>query len=311
MKVGVIVAAPTATAVVDQIIAAEAAGLDAVWMTSGGVAPDPLAIYAAAAMRTSRVALGTAIVQTFPRHPLALVQSAQVIDQLAPGRLVLGVGPSGPLVVERVFGIPFERPQQHLREYVTILRSALGEGRVSFQGQRIVAEAQLPAATGVRVMAAALRASAFRLCGELADGAISWLCPPAYLRAVAIPALAAGAERAGRPRPALVAHVPVALSGDTEAVREAFRKQFGFFARVAAYQEMFADAGYAEPKEQQRFSDALVDALVVSGSGDEIAARFRELAEAGFEEVMVSLLQTPGGPASAEAYRQLATFASA
>ena len=73
--------------------------------------------------------------------------------------------------------------------------------------------------TKVTLMASALRTNGFRLCGELADGAISWNCPLPYLRDVAVPALKEGAAKAGRPVPPLIAHVPVVVSEDLEADR--------------------------------------------------------------------------------------------
>ena len=87
LGVGVHVAGTNVPKLIDGIVAAEKAGIQCAWMTCGGVAPDPLAVFAAAAGRTTRILLGTSIVPTFPRHPLALVQSALVVDALAPGRL--------------------------------------------------------------------------------------------------------------------------------------------------------------------------------------------------------------------------------
>jgi alkanesulfonate monooxygenase SsuD/methylene tetrahydromethanopterin reductase-like flavin-dependent oxidoreductase (luciferase family) len=162
LLVGVHVAGANAAKLVDGIAAAERAGIQCAWMTCGGVAPDPLAVFAAAALRTTRILLGTSIIPTFPRHPLALVQGAVAVDALAPGRLRLGVGPSHKPSIEGTWGIPFERPQQHLREYLTILRAALNEGKVDFDGTRLKAHAQLPAPARVAVMASALRAIGFR-----------------------------------------------------------------------------------------------------------------------------------------------------
>ena len=289
MKIGVLVSGLDVASVLSNIRAAEDSGLECAWMTSGGTAPDPLTIFAVAAAQTQRINLGTAIIQTFPRHPLALVQQALVIDQLAPGRLRLGVGPSGPMAITPTFGIPFERPQEHLREYVQVLRNTLAGEDVNLKGKRISARAKLAAPTGVTVMASALRASAFRVCGEVADGAISWLCPPAYLVASALPALAEGAETAGRPIPPLIAHLPVVIEADPAAAREAVRKAFGFFPRVKSYQDMFIDAGFPEAAEGA-WSDAMVDAAAVHGSAERVEGRIRAMAGMGFSELMVSLV---------------------
>ncbi len=291
--VGVHIGAMNAAQAVDGIIAAEAAGLDCAWMTSGGVAPDPLAVFCAAAMKTSRIKLGTCILPTFPRHPLAMVQGAVAVDSLAPGRLRLGIGPSHQVSIEPMFGIPFEKPLEHLREYLTILRAALGDGRVDFVGKRLTAKVQLAGPTGVTVMASALRPNGFKVCGELADGAISWVCPPSYLRDVAMPALAAGAAKAGRQAPPLVMHVPVVVSEDIEAVRAGAKRQIGFYPRVPYYSQMFQDAGFPEAKEGE-LSDRMVDALVVHGSAAQVKARLRELPSFGAGEILAMPIIPPG-----------------
>src|SRR5690349_21619594 len=112
-------------------------------MTTGGLAADPLPLFAAAARETQRIGFGSSIIPTFPRHPLALAQAAQVVAQLAPGRLRLGVGTSTKRVIEGSFGIPFVRPQRELREYLTILKAILQEGTVSYHGQLLQAEGRL------------------------------------------------------------------------------------------------------------------------------------------------------------------------
>jgi len=294
MKVGVHVTARDAAGLVDGIVAAEKAGVDVAWMTSGGVAPDPLAVFAAAAMRTERILLGTCIIPTFPRHPLAVVQGAVTVDSLAPGRLRVGVGPSHKPTIEGSFGIPFVRPLEHLREYLTVLRAALYEGKVDFEGKRITAKAQLAGPTGVKVMASALRHNGFKVCGELADGAISWMCPLPYLRDVAVPAIAEGAAAAGREVPPLVAHVPVMVTEDKDALYAGAQKQVSFYARVPYYSQMFQDAGFPEASTAE-FSNRMADAIVVNGSADTVKDRLLTLqAEYGVGELLAMPILAPG-----------------
>ena len=251
LTIGVHIVARDTQGLLDGIEAADHAGIDVAWLTSSGVAPDPLAVFAAAAGRVQRIQFGTSIVPTFPRHPLAMAQGALVVDSLAPGRLRLGVGPSHKPTMEGTFGIPFQRPQEHLREYLTVLNALLKDGKVSHHGARLHADAGLAGPTGVRVMASALRGKAFRLCGELTDGAISWVCPPAYLREVALPALEEGAAAAGRPTPALVAHVPVVVSDDPTLVRDAARQQLSRYPTIPYYRRMFQDAGFPAPRRRR------------------------------------------------------------
>ena len=293
LTVGVHVAGTNVSRLIDGIAAAERAGVQCAWLTCGGVAPDPLAVFTAAALRTTRILLGTSIVPTFPRHPLALVQGALVVDALAPGRLRLGVGPSHKPPIEGTWGIPFERPQEHLREYLTILQAALKGGRVDFDGKRLKAHAQLPAPTRVTVMASALRAIGFRTCGELADGAISWVCPLPYVRDVAAPALREGAARAGRVAPPLVVHVPVAVSEDAGGVRKGASEQLGRYPRVPYYSQMFQDAGFPEAKEGQ-LSDRMIDALVIHGTAARVKERLRQLPTFGANELLAMPILPPG-----------------
>ena len=150
---------------------------------------------------------------TYPRHPITLAAQAIAINDLAPGRLRLGVGPSHKPIIEGAYGLPMGKPLAHLREYVTILRALLWEGAVDFSGDYFTVKTALPAgvpAPQIPVPISALRPNAFRLAGEIADGAISWVTPIDYLTRTALPQLQAGAEAMGRERPPLIAHVPVA-----------------------------------------------------------------------------------------------------
>jgi F420-dependent oxidoreductase-like protein len=296
LPIGVHVTGATAPELIAGIAAAERAGLSTAWLTVGGPAPDPFAVFAAAARDTSRIRFGTAIVPTFPRHPIAMAAAAQVVDQLAPGRLRLGVGPSHKPYLEATFGIPFERPLEHLREYLEILRALLGGGSVEFTGRRLTAHTALVAPTHVQILCSALRSRAFELAGELCDGAISWLCPPAYLRDVARPALERGARRAGRSAPALIAHVPVVACSDWSRVRAAAERRFALNQGLPYYARMLVDAGFPEAANGKP-SDGTIRALVVWGSDREIAERLRELRAFGIDEILASplaLLDEPG-----------------
>lgn len=309
LVIGVHVAAPDAAGLLDAIVAAEGAGIEVAWMTSGGLRPDPLAVFAAAAGRTRAIEFGTSIIPTFPRHPLALAQGAIAVDSLAPGRLRLGVGPSHKVSMEPMYGIPFQRPLEHLHEYLQILRAVLQEGRVDFEGERLTARAELAKPAAVRVMASALRPRGFEVCGELADGAISWVCPLPYLRDVALPAIRAGAEKAGRRPPPLIAHVPVAVSDDAEGVRSAARRDLGFYARVPFYSQMFQDAGFPEAKEGE-FSDRMIEALVISGTAEEVKARLRDVPAYGAGELLaMPILPAGDSEARARTYAALGALA--
>ncbi len=273
--IGLVVQRSRAGETVDAIVRAEEYGVPAVWTTGGGTALDSITVFAAAAARTRRIRLGSAIVPIYPRHPLMLATQALVLSDLAPGRLRLGVGPSHRPTVEGAFGIAFTKPLSYLREYVGVLRQYLWQGQVDFRGQFFDVHATLPEGVvppRVPLLISALRAKAYHLAGEISDGAISWLCPVPYLVGTALPALQAGALAAGRPAPTLLAHVPVAVHGNRARVRQAARSRLAMYGRLPFYAAMFAEAGYPVAADGS-LPDGLLDELVVSGSPEEIRAR--------------------------------------
>ncbi len=294
LDISVHIVAPDAPGLVDRIVAADAAGLDTAWLTVGGPSPDPFAVFALASQRTERITFGTSIVPTYPRHPIAMAQGAMTVDQIAPGRLKLGVGPSHKPAIEGTWGIPFHKPLSHLREYVTVLKALLNDGEVDHDGELIQAHAQIAAPTQVRVMISALREKAFKLSGELTEGGISWMSPLPYIRDVAAPAQRAGADAAGRPKPAMIVHTPVVVTEDVDAVREAAKRQFGFYQRLPYYSQMLVDAGFDEAAGTE-FTDRMADGLIISGSENAVGDRIRGMTEFGADEMLAAIVQLPEG----------------
>ena len=295
------------TEAVAQIRRAEELGIDAAWLTTGGARPDGMTIFAAAAVQTSRILLGTSIVPTWPRHPIAVAQQVQVLHQLSDGRFRLGVGPSHRDGMIHGFGVNFRAPLSHLREYVRILKSLLQQGQVDFQGRFYIARGEIDAPIDVPVMASALRRRSYELCGAEADGAISWVCPSAYLRDSALPAMTAAAQRAGRPCPPLIAHAIVAVDEDAEAVRQAVRQQMGLYVTLPFYAQMFVDAGYPEAQSGQ-WSDGMIDAVAIHGSQEQVAEGINKLFSYGVTEIIASPVIT-GSDANASWERTVSTLA--
>ncbi|MDP2936073.1 MAG: LLM class flavin-dependent oxidoreductase [Dehalococcoidia bacterium] len=294
--IGIAFSELTPARTLEAIVRADGLGVPAWWMATGGAGADALTLFGAAAVRTKAIRMGTSIVPTFPRHPLVVAQQAEVIANLAPGRLVLGVGPSHGPVIAGTFGIPFERPLEHLGEYVTVLKSGLETGTVNFDGARFHVHAQVPYPSPVPVMVSALRANSFRLAGRLADGAISWICPAPYLRDVALPALKEGAAQADRPTPPLIAHAFFALSGDASEVARSARKRLGFYLRVSSYFQMLTAAGYPEAQLGE-WTDAMLDAVVISGGEAAVADGLRSFMDtAGASELIASMLPVSADP---------------
>jgi len=274
-------------ALVEAAQQAEAAGVPTLWLTSG-LGPDSLTSLAVVGARTQRIGLGTAIAIDYSRHPLAMVQQARAIEDVAPGRLRLGVGTSHRDTVEGAWGQAFDRPLGYLREYLEVLRQAR-TGELAFDGARLASHARLQAPVDVPILVAALRPTAYRLAGELADGAIAWVTPPAFLRDVAGPALRDGAAEHGRPRPRLVGHALALVTDDPATAYAAGVRRLAGYARMPFYQAMFADAGHPDARDGM-VPDALADDLVLVGTEGRVADGLRRFADAGCDEVIVTLL---------------------
>ena len=132
-----------------------------------------------------------------------------------------------------VYHVDFDRPLRRLIEYLRIVQPVLKTGSVHFEGEFYRADASFPHAPGTPVPIAALRAPAFRVAGRLADGAMSWNCPTAYIQQVAMPALQEGADSAGRDRPRLMVHVPVMVTTDRDEVHRKAGEQLALLRRRA------------------------------------------------------------------------------
>jgi len=279
--------------VVAEAVAAEQDGFTSAWCIHFSRGIDSMTMLAAAAQRTSRIELGVGVVPTYPRHPVALAQSAATVQSLAGGRFVLGVGVSHRPVIEGMHGLDYSSQVGHLREYLTVLGGLLGEGEASFAGDhyRVEAAITVSGTSRVPVIVGALGPAMCRLGGELADGVTTWLAGPKSLEEVVLPATREGAEAAGRTAPRVVAGIPVAVDGDRGRAEAAVNQTFSFYRTLAIYQRQFAREGVDGPAD-----------VVITGDERTVRSRIRALFEAGATDVWAVPFDTGIGT---EATREL------
>ena len=288
-QVGIAIHKPGAAAILQAIGQAEGSGVPTVWLTTGS-GPDALTVFAAGAVNTRTIRMGTAIVPTFPRHPLVVAQQTADIAQLAPGRFVLGLGPSHANVMEGRYGIPYRQPLGHLREFVTVVKALLSGAQADFEGKYFKVHAKLNYGAQVPIIISALRAGSFELAGEICEGAVTWLCPAPYLRDVALPALERGAALQGRARPSLIAHAFLALTSDPDELKRGVDEFLPFYPRLTNYQEMFAAAGYPEAR-QGTWSPRMLEAVVLHGTDDQCHEKLESfMRTSGCEEIILSIM---------------------
>lgn len=288
-RVGVALHKPTCTSMLKAIALAEAAQVPTVWLTTGA-GPDGLTVLAAAAATTTRVRLGTAIVPTLPRHPLVVAQQTADIAQMAPGRFVLGLGPSHAAVMQGRYGIPYVKPLGHLREFVAVVRALLSGNQTDFEGEHFKVHVKLNYGAQVPIIISTLRAKSFEVAGEISDGAVSWLCSAPYLRDVGQAGLERGAKVAGRAKPPLIAHAFLALTRDPAELQQGVNEFLPHYPKLTAYQEMFAAAGFPEAR-QGSWSPGMVDAVVLHGDEDQCRRKLEEFMRvSGCDEIILSVM---------------------
>jgi alkanesulfonate monooxygenase SsuD/methylene tetrahydromethanopterin reductase-like flavin-dependent oxidoreductase (luciferase family) len=228
---------------------AEAWGYESLWVTHGG-GRDSFLVLAAYAQVTRTIGLGNGVVPIYPRHPVALAQEALTLAELSGGRFRLGIGVSHKLTMSDSLGLDMGSPLLAMREYVAVLRSALS-GKVEHSGTRYrvswqSAMPRLPEPPPVFI--AGLSAKMLELAGEIAEGVILWLCAPAYVREVVIPAITRGRAKAGKSLEGfeVVASVPVAHTDNVETTTVLFKEELTRYLRLPFYRAMLAASGFGQ-----------------------------------------------------------------
>jgi F420-dependent oxidoreductase-like protein len=236
-------------AALDLVRRAEALGYESVWVTHGG-GRDSFAVLQAYGAAAPRLGLGNGVVPIYPRHPVTMAQAALTLAEMTTGRFRLGIGVSHRASMEKQLGLELREPLATMREYVTVLRGAMGEG-ANFQGRhyRVQWSMQVPERPPAPpIYLATLSPKMCELAGEIADGAILWLCSPAYVREVAVPAFDRGRRRAGKPLEGfeIVAAVPLAVTDDSTGTTKAFRGELTRYLQQPFYRAMMELSGLGE-----------------------------------------------------------------
>jgi F420-dependent oxidoreductase-like protein len=253
---------------------------------------DAIATCAVVGSHVDGVELTTAVVPTYPRHPHAMAQAAMTAADACGGRFTLGIGLSHQIVIETMFGMSYDKPARHMREYLAVLLPLLREGKVSYDGDQYHVHAPLErSCEPPSVVLAALGPVMLEMAGAQADGTATWMTGPKTLADHIVPTMSKAAEAAGRPAPKVLAALPVCLTDDPDGARAAAENVFAIYGNLPSYRAMLDREGAAGPgdvaivgdeaaitKGIQALDDAGVTefAAAIYGSPDQMA-RTREL----------------------------------
>jgi 5,10-methylenetetrahydromethanopterin reductase len=252
---------------------AEADGFSSYWLAQLA-APDALTVIGAMGPRTSTIELGTAVVPTWPRHPLMLAAQALTVQELIGNRLALGIGLAHKPTVETTFKVPFSRPAKHMEEYLDVLLPVLTERAVRSEGEIWSAEVEavtgLPGAEAPTLLLAAMGPRMLHLAGTRAAGTILWLSGPRAIATQIKPALEEAAAEAGRPAPRIVASVPVCVTDRADDIRAVVAGALAGYNELPSYRGVMDAEGAAGPAD-----------VSLVGTEDEVRAGLDAFADAG------------------------------
>ena len=288
---------------------ADRVGIDSVWAAEA-YGSDAVTVLSYLAARTTRIKLGSGIWQMPARTPAMTAMTAMTLDALSGGRLLMGLGLSGPQVVEGWHGVPYGKPLVRTREYVEIVRKAIARAEpLTFEGSHYQIPYRGEDATGlgkplksilhpvrpqIPIYLAAIGPRNVELAAEIADGWLPIFYSPEREDAFA-EHLDAGLAKSGRDHTALdiAPSVMVAAGDDLDACRDQLRPylalyiggmgargrnfyydlavRYGFDAEAKTVQDLYLDGKKAEAAGQ--IPDALVDEVALVGSLDRIVDR--------------------------------------
>jgi 5,10-methylenetetrahydromethanopterin reductase len=257
---------------VAQVASLHDAGIETAW-ASQIFAYDALTALAAIGREVPGIGLGTAVVPTYPRHPVMLAGQALTVQAATGGRLTLGIGLSHQMVIENVFGQSFEKPARHMREYLSVLMPLLGGEQVTFTGETLSASTFGPLqidVPGPPVLVAALGSTMLKIAGRMAAGTITWMTGPATVEAHVIPSIRAAAAEAGRPEPRVGVGLPVCVTDDVEAARGTAAEVFSIYGHLPSYRAMLDREGAEGPAD-----------VAIVGTAAEVKEQVGRLADIG------------------------------
>ncbi|WP_371583281.1 LLM class flavin-dependent oxidoreductase [Streptomyces sp. NBC_01314] len=304
--------------IVDYVTEAENLGLDICWVAEawGSEAPSALGYLAA---KTERMLLGSGIIQLGTRTPMAIARAAITLSQISQGRFLLGLGPSGPQVIEGLHGVSFARPLSRMRETVEIVRQAASGEKISYSGREfripLPGEAKpmrlsMRAEYDIPVYLATLSPKTLHLTGEIADGWLGTSFVPEGAKEAYFDHLDQGLAAAGRTRSDLdiCQGAEVAFAEDEDVLRAMVagrKKELAFSlggmgsATTNFYNNAYSRQGWAEVAAEVRtrwqagdrdgaaglVTDEMVLATTLIGTEDMVRERLRVWRDAGVDTV--------------------------
>ena len=286
MRIGAMIGADGTKDSIDDVVRLgkeiEEAGLDHVWLANI-FSFDAITTLALIGRETSRVRLGTAVTPTYPRHPGALAQQAMTTAAATTNRFTLGVGLSHKVVIENMFGMSFDKPAKHMREYLSVLMPLLRGETASFQGEQYRVQGltlDIPGGTDVPVVVAALGPIMIKLTAEMADGTNTWMVGPKTMEEHIIPSF----QAAGKSDPDIVAGMPIVLTTNIDDAKEKIAQSLTVYGQLPSYRAMLDREGAAGPAD-----------IAIVGDENQLRGQIKRFQDMGVTDFNAAIMDTEDG----------------
>lgn len=258
MDVGIFGFEAKVSGLVEEVATAAGQGFSSFWVPQI-FGFDALTALAVVGREVPEIKLGTSVIPTFPRHPMMLAQQALTVSQvIGAGRLQLGIGLSHKPVVEGMWGIPFDKPVRHMREYLELLGPLLHDQVVSAAHETLTSRGpiDIPDAEAPAVLVAALGPQMLKVSGRLADGTITWMTGAKTIADLTAPTITQAASDAGRAEPQVVVGLPICVTTEVDAARERAAREYEIYGQLPSYRAMLDHEGLDGPADLALIGDA-------------------------------------------------------
>lgn len=300
---GMLVLSNMASGTIDQLVTyaqmAEARGVRNFLVTES--VTDSLALAQHIASKTTRIQVGTGITNIYLRHPLLAALHVLAIDQVAPGRILLGLGTSH-VPTNKAYGIAMDKPLTALRDYVTTVSSVF-QGKYEALAQMAARGLAVPKAERkIPIYVAGISPKSIVLTGELADGSLPLNYAPHGLQEV-VDGIAQGARKAGRsPADVTIAFIMhCCVCPDRAVALRSVKRTLAFYGRMPFYNRLFARQGYQKEAERitagwakgdtnaaaEAVSDQMAEQMAAIGTAQECQKKVEEFEKAGASYVVL------------------------
>ncbi|MBK80910.1 MAG: LLM class F420-dependent oxidoreductase [Gammaproteobacteria bacterium] len=290
MRIGIMIGGDGQRRTLDDIVSTarrvEQAGVDDVWMANI-FSHDAISTLALVGREVPRIGLGTAVTPTYPRHPVAIAQQALTTAAASGNRFTLGIGLSHKLVIEDMFGLSYDKPAHHMREYLSVLMPLVRGETATFEGEQYrVANVALdvPDAQRLPVVIAALGPVMLKLAGELADGTNTWMVGPRTMESHIIARLRDAAGAAGGPDPLVVGGFPIVLTDKPDDARAKIAENLTIYGQLPSYRAMLDREGVDGPAD-----------IAIAGDENALRGELKRLEDMGVTHFNAAIAATDDG----------------